>query len=149
MANIPHMWPLISRVFGLGAFKASTGPSGSNSYPLRSKGAVVTIPSARRTKHDMNGYIPTDSEEKIADSGAKHTQWGYGKGNGSQSTNEDLEVGHMTTKIHAGEHGAPTSTDGQDTRLGGWENDNGNSGIKGGHIVKTVDINQTHSDYSP
>ena len=35
VANVPHLWPLISRVFSLGAFKGNAGPSGSNQYSLK------------------------------------------------------------------------------------------------------------------
>lgn len=76
VANVPHLWPLISRVFNLGSFKHISGPDGSNKYPLRSHPHGVGIPSTRRSKYDIDGYVTTSSEERIATSSDKDAEWG-------------------------------------------------------------------------
>ena len=147
VANLPHLWPLISRIFGLGSFKASTGVSGSNQYPLRSHRSGAAIPSARRTKFESQGYITTNSEERIPVGGEKEMHWGYAKQMDSgDSSDGDLESGkgYMTTTVHAGEIHDDMSPPATGQALGGWPNEN-RSGPNRGHIVKTVDINQYES----
>ena len=151
VANCPHLWPLISRVFKLGSFQVSTN-KGSHQYPLRSRKSGVAIPSARRTRHEIDGYIPTGSEERIAANGDKDAKWGYSKKmEGSDSSNEDLEygAGYMTTHVRGGgeKHGA-VGVVVKDEELGGWESEYDNSTASTqGQIVKSVHINQTASDH--
>ena len=148
VANAPHLWPLISRIFKLGSFSSSTS-KGTNQYPLRSHRNGKVIPSARRTKHEIDGYIPTGSEERIATNGDKDSQWGYSKKEILDSSNEDLEYagGYMTTHVRAGGKESAMGVIIKDEELGGWEGDDREPiGNKEGQIVKTVHINQYASE---
>ncbi|KAL9629069.1 MAG: hypothetical protein Q9164_007033, partial [Protoblastenia rupestris] len=71
VANIPHCWPLLSRIFRLGSFKSTTqGPdsSSNNRFHLSSKKSNNTGNGRRR--FDEHGYIRSESEERIANAGA-------------------------------------------------------------------------------
>ncbi|KAI4271228.1 MAG: hypothetical protein LQ337_006161 [Flavoplaca oasis] len=76
VANIPHLWPLLSKIFALGAFSSlrrTAGTSSSNGnpnrmefYPMRNgnhQGGQVR-------PYDHHGYIRSESEERIAGAGA-------------------------------------------------------------------------------
>jgi len=74
VTNIPHCWPLLSRVFRLGSFKISHDPSSSmnNRYSFGA-GKHTTMSSALsrpRNRPDEHGYIRSESEERIANAGA-------------------------------------------------------------------------------
>ena len=109
------------------------------------------MPSARRNKYDVEGYIPTGSEERIATSGDKDAQWGYSKKlNVSESSDGDLEMGdgHMRTSVRGGGGEGNVRRSGlavEDKELGGWEDEKVDPNKKG-HIVKTVHIDQYASN---
>ncbi|KAG8533862.1 uncharacterized protein KY384_001603 [Bacidia gigantensis] len=147
VANVPHLWALISRVFRLGTFKDTSAQKGSNQYPLRSHRSNAHIVSARRTKFDVDGYIPTGSEERIATTGVKDPEWGYTKKMESDSSNEDLEYGsgYTTTHVKGGGKDGNTGVSVREQELGGWENDHPESN-RSGAIVKTVQMNQYTSN---
>jgi len=150
VANVPHLWPLISRLFNLGAFKQTRGANGSNQLPLGSHRSVAGIPSARRDKYNIDGYIHTGSEERIATSDDKDVQWGYSKKlDTSESSDGDLELGKgcMTTNVRAAGGGniGGVGRAGEDEELGGWEDDRADPN-KQGQIFKTVHINQYAGD---
>lgn len=153
VANVPHLWPLISRVFGLGAFKqVSSGPSGTNQYPLRSHRSGAGMASSRRDKFDIEGYVPTGSEERIATNGDKDGQWGYAKKLDTlESGDADIEMGnqYMSTDVRGGDKGdlGNAGLVIQHEELGGWENDRVNPEKKG-QIVETVHIDQRSSESS-
>ncbi|KAL9128496.1 MAG: hypothetical protein Q9217_002846, partial [Psora testacea] len=161
VANVPHLWPLISRVFNLGAFKQISGQNGSKQYPLRSHRSGVGITTVRRNNYDSDGYIPTSSQERIAVGGHKDGQWGYGKNIDTvESGDADLEMvkGYTTTRVQggpAGGNGGGGGDDGdgvgpvgiavEDNGASGWEDERADLGREG-QIVKTVHINQYASD---
>jgi hypothetical protein len=100
------------------------------------------IPSARRNKNDIDGYVPAGSEERVATSGDKVARWGYGEeANTSESSVGDLEMGnrYITNSVHGGGGGnvGRVSLGVEHTELGGWEDPS-----KKGQIVKTVHIDQ-------
>ncbi|KAL8710763.1 MAG: hypothetical protein Q9220_004781 [cf. Caloplaca sp. 1 TL-2023] len=77
VANVPHLWPLLSRIFALGAFNslrrttgASSGPDSANRF-----GKPSAQRSSRRMHHLDDGYIRTQSEERIATAGAGTGTW--------------------------------------------------------------------------
>lgn len=145
VANVPHLWPLISRVFGLGAFKqVSDGPNGSNQYPLRSQRNVPRMSSHRREKFDIDGYVETGSEERIATNGDKDGQWGYAKNSDTTQSSDDIELGngYMTTSVLGGSKG---NVNVEQKELGAWDA-NRDDPEKQGHIVKTVRIDQYASE---
>ena len=134
VVNVPHLWPLISRVFGLGAFKSSVGPD-SSKKGFHISSSNQGIASRRRTTHhgiDHDGYFRSESEERIA-VGGNNGGWG------SKSLGEgDVELAH--------------ANGGFDTNVVGGRRDN-NQPVWGmpvqgaglddkDRIVKTVHINQ-------
>jgi hypothetical protein len=147
VANVPHLWPLISRVFNLGSFKQINGPDGSNKYPLRSHRSGVGIPTTRRSKYDIDGYVTTSSEERIAPSSDKDAEWGYGKKLETPESSEgNLELGKMTTSIQRDGGNVKGNNGGRglmvkEEELGGRVDPS-----KKGQIVKTVHINQYAND---
>ena len=150
VANVPHLWPLISRIFGLSAFKRSSRPVGLNQYRLKSYRSSLGVPNGRRNKSDVEGYTPTGSEEGIAGSGDKDAQWGNTRiPEDSNSSSGEVEMGshHMTTSVHGGDsahaHGVDQAID--DEELGGRDNGRNDRGTNG-QIMKTVHIHQYASD---
>lgn len=83
VANLPHLWPLISRVFHVGTFKPSSG--GEAFYP---PGFVACAGAAasRGRDIDKHGYVRHESEGRIADG---RMQWQDRK---SFSSAEDMEL---------------------------------------------------------
>jgi hypothetical protein len=107
------------------------------------------IPSTRRNKNHIDGYVPTSSEERVATSGDKVIQWGYGEEpNTSEPSVGDLEMGnrYITSSARGGggENVGCVSLRVEHTELGGWEDDRANPSKKG-QIVKTVHIDQSIS----
>ena len=139
VSNIPHCWPVLSRVFRLGSFKStSQGPnSGSNQrYGLSSKSAVT---SSRR-RYDEHGYIRSESEERIANAGTgpgfvnTHASGNYIS---SDQKDQDIELGHMSqSQPYIG-----TAVTAGGKNNGAWDKDD-----HSGTIVKTVSMNQTYTD---
>ena len=89
VANIPHCWPLLSRVFRLGSFKSSSlDPNSQNRLKFPS-----VVQSRRRPNGlDTDGYLRSESEERIA-----------GKGAGSWTTqpqSHDMELGQVDGTPH-------------------------------------------------
>ena len=141
VANIPHCWPILSRIFNLGSFKSSThGPNSSTGNRYFTKASKSQNTTSRR-RHDEHGYIRSDSEERIANAGTgpgfSHTPAASTPGSGL-GHGRDIELGkidqmqpYIGTAVTAG-----TKSD------GGWGGDHS------GTIVKTVSMNQTYSDQS-
>ncbi|KAL8945868.1 MAG: hypothetical protein Q9222_007654, partial [Ikaeria aurantiellina] len=81
VANVPHLWPLLSRIFALGAFNSLRRTTGANSSgnpdSAHRFGKPSASRSARRAAHhlDGDGYIRTQSEERIATAGAGTGTW--------------------------------------------------------------------------
>ncbi|CAF9919716.1 hypothetical protein IMSHALPRED_004708 [Imshaugia aleurites] len=129
VANVPHLWPLISRVFRLGAFKSASGPDSSNRFHLGSGNQIISASRRRTTHHlDHDGYIRSESEERIAGNGG----WG------NKSVGEgDVELAHANggfdTNVVGGRRDDPPV----------WGMPIQGSGIDDkDRIVKTVHINQ-------
>jgi hypothetical protein len=59
VANVPHLWPLISRIFKLGSFAQN-----SNDLFSTDKRSQFTMQNIRKG----NNFNPAGSEERIADS---------------------------------------------------------------------------------
>lgn len=134
VANIPHLWPLISRVFGLGAFK-STNPDSSNRFKISSSNQGIS--SRRRTVHhalDHDGYIRSESEERIAGGGS-------GGWNTKSMGEGDVELAHANggfdTNVVGGIKPNPPVW-GMPVRGSGLDDKD--------RIVKTVHINQFTED---
>ncbi len=148
VANVPHLWPIISRVFGLGAFKqVNGGPNGSNQYPLHAQRHAGRMSSNRREKFDIDGYVPTGSDERIATNGDKDAQWGYAKDSATSQSSEDIELGQgYTTTVLGGRNGSVGNAGLVVERKGSadWDTEATDSEKKG-HIVKTVHIDQRAS----
>lgn len=125
VANIPHCWPLLSRVFRLGSFKSSSFDPSSQS---RLKFPSVVQSRRRPNGLDTDGYLRSESEERIA-----------GKGAGSwtiQSQSHNMELGEVDGTPHAttatgGEKEEEMWTSRRDDKLEG--------------IVRTVHIRQYSS----
>ena len=141
VANIPHCWPMLSRIFRLGNFQASGGHvnSGNKGYGDSFKSPVTT--SSRRRPFDEHGYIRTESEERIAnagiDPGFVNTPASDSHGQITQSN--DLELGTMPHQQAPPYTGTAVTAGGKSE--GAW----GTNGE--GTIVKTVSMNQTYSDH--
>lgn len=95
VANVPHLWPLISRIFHLGAFKQPSHGANSNQYALKTRGGVGPG-TVRRRNYDKDGYVRSESEERIA---TGDTQWGHSKTSGSEG---DLELGGYSVTVAGG-----------------------------------------------
>ncbi|KAI4189692.1 MAG: hypothetical protein L6R41_001301 [Letrouitia leprolyta] len=79
VSNVPHLWPLLSRLFSLSAFISArrTGGSGSNGTPGRGRSGMgggdrygsksLGAGGGMKTKryHPSSGYFRTESEERI------------------------------------------------------------------------------------
>ena len=153
VANAPHIWPLISHVFGLGTFKRSTGNIDSNSYPFKSHRSAVETQNSRTRKFDAEGYIPTGSEENLAQIGDKDVQWGYIKSTDSSQLSSgevDTNNSYLKDSVRAGsadsagiEHGIAQTVENPD--FGRWQGNSADPN-KHGRIVKTIHINQHASD---
>ena len=90
VANIPHLWPLLSRVFSLGAFKSCSGSP--DQYSLHDDDRRFESPIVR-LKYNSKGYRSSDSQEKITDGGHEGIAWEQGRRVASPRGNlEDLEV---------------------------------------------------------
>ena len=138
VANIPHCWPILSRVFRLGSFKSTTQANTSgNRYKLSSGSGVAS--SSNRRRYDQHGYIHSDSEEMIAGAG---TTPGTTPGSTQPPahgpvyvrTDSDMELG----RVRAQEPQIGTAvTDGTLDEK---------SYAKEGRILKTVSMSQTSAD---
>ncbi|KAL8663811.1 MAG: hypothetical protein Q9168_008030 [Polycauliona sp. 1 TL-2023] len=106
VANIPHLWPLLSKIFSLGAFNSLRRTGGGSSGNGNSSGkGFYTKPStnghkgSRARPYDQHGYIQSESEERIAGAGV-----GAGPGAGTtwplpdDNDGATLELGPMDTK---------------------------------------------------
>lgn len=71
VANIPHCWTVIRSVFSLAPFKSTDAGSNFKCFNLR--GASENW---RHTHHlDRDGYLRTESQERIVDAGADDGFW--------------------------------------------------------------------------
>ncbi|KAL8645779.1 MAG: hypothetical protein Q9226_007145 [Calogaya cf. arnoldii] len=78
VANLPHLWPLLSKIFALGAFNSrrrtaddssrDAKSSGKGFYP-KGSGTHKSGRGARPYDH-QHGYVQSESEERIASAGA-------------------------------------------------------------------------------
>ncbi|KAL8921506.1 MAG: hypothetical protein Q9208_005660 [Pyrenodesmia sp. 3 TL-2023] len=84
IANVPHLWPLLSRVFALGAFHSRriTGNSGSgvansdsNNNNRWNKASAQRSSRRLGRSETQDGYLRTESEERIVRGGAKQGTW--------------------------------------------------------------------------
>ena len=128
VANVPHLWPLISQIFRLGAFKQPTGAGASNQYPLK-PGSGMRASVVRRRNYDKDGYIRSDSEEHIAIGG---TQWRRSKKDASEG---DLEEGGYSVTVAAGGVEDAEESAWKDRRVDHKD-----------QILKTVQMKQSASD---
>lgn len=107
--------------------------------------------SHRRDKFDVDGYLPTGSEERIATHGDKDGQWGYAKTMDTTQSSDDVEMGngYMTTSVLGGEKGGVGNAGlvVEQKEVDGWETPNTNTD-QINKIVKTVHINQYANDTS-
>ncbi|KAL9595593.1 MAG: hypothetical protein Q9219_006357 [cf. Caloplaca sp. 3 TL-2023] len=69
VANVPHLWPLLSRIFSLGAFNSLRRTGNSSGNPADSSSRFNKV-SAQRRHHPSDGYMRSESEERIASAGA-------------------------------------------------------------------------------
>ncbi|KAI4257433.1 MAG: hypothetical protein L6R42_005668 [Xanthoria sp. 1 TBL-2021] len=133
VANVPHLWPLLSRIFALGAFNSLRRTTGNSSGNNNSSGKGFypkgsgNHKGSRARPYDQHGYILSESEERIASAGAgpgAETTWPL-----SDSKNgATLELGSMGSKPMG--YAA--------TAAGGDEKDNEHRN----GIMKTVQIQQ-------
>ena len=76
VANIPHLWPLLSKIFALGTFNSLRRTAGTSSGERNPSGNGF-LPKGRGNDqggltrpYDHHGYIRSKSEERIAGAGA-------------------------------------------------------------------------------
>lgn len=135
IANVPHCWPILSRVFKLGSFK-NTSANGVNSgdrYKLSSTSAMA---SSSRRRYDEHGYIRSESEERIANAGT---------GPGFTSAPAPTQgCGPLESDVELGDVNRHEPYIGTAITAGGKEQ-NPYSKDRG-VIVKTTSMNQTYSD---
>lgn len=143
VANVPHLWPLISRVFGLGAFKQVSGPDGFNQHPLCPQRNGPRTSNHQRENFDIDGYVGNGSEERIATNGDKDGEWENAKNSDTTQSSDDIELdnGCMTTSVLGSSKG---NVGVEHKMLSEWEADRPDP-EKQGHIVKTVHIDQSAS----
>ena len=71
VVNVPHLWPLINRLVGLGSFKSSSAVI--DDYSSRNcftHGEVRTITRSQSKDFDYAGYFRSKTEERLAKAGA-------------------------------------------------------------------------------
>lgn len=122
VTNIPHCWPLLATVFRLGSFKSTpNNPSSQDRFQLSSN------TTSRRRPHlaDEHGYIRSESEERIAITGAS---------TGNSLEMKDLEhgEGYVGAAVTAGNGDKRRASQGQGVT---WPTDEEG-------IVKTVQMHQ-------
>ncbi|KAL8691656.1 MAG: hypothetical protein Q9224_004124 [Gallowayella concinna] len=100
VANVPHLWPLLSRIFALGAFNSLRRTSGNSSGNGASSGkgfygkGSSTHRSNRPRPYDQHGYIRSESEERIANRGAGTGTWPLSE----SKTEATIEMGPLDNK---------------------------------------------------
>lgn len=67
VANVPHLWPLLSRLFSLSAFLSARRTAGSGSTPANDHSSRFhnKVVNAQRRHLPSSGYLRTESEERI------------------------------------------------------------------------------------
>lgn len=149
VANVPHLGPLFFRIFNIGSFKQTTAPHESNQSRIYSHTGGTGTASTRRTKHDIDGYILTGSDEKILGTNEKGTEWRYSKKlDLSEPKEENIELSdvYMTPMQGSGAVGVRNiDLENEDQRLGVLKGDPADL-EKRGHIVKTIQIDQYSSE---
>ena len=150
VANVPHCWPILSRVFRLGSFKSTSMGAQSTGNRYKFTSSSVTGNTSRR-RPDEHGYLRSDSEEQIAQAGKRPGFASKTNSTGpiattvpvSSNSSADMEMGN----IQHGEpykHGEPYI--GTAITAGTKEDPPHPSQLNHGHILKTVSMNQTYSD---
>ena len=132
VANVPHLWPLISRIFGLGSFKPTNNNGGygssENQYALASKRSGMSNPGRKsRRDFEKDGYVRSESVEEIA-------------GLGMEQGKEDVELGQVSVTVTGGKGEIIDEEEGQ----GEWHRGKRRTASQG-QIVKTVDVDQHYS----
>lgn len=141
VANVPHLWPLLSRVFSLGAFNSMRRTADSNYGPdssdNRDKKPRTQRSGRRLGRGGDGGYSGTESEEGIANAGARVAgTWPLHSSTVAAADDRTLEMGPLDNKgvgysvITAGGGGGPDGEKGEEPREG---------------IVRTVHIRQYSS----
>ena len=109
VANIPHCWPLLSRIFSLGSFK-SNGPSGYADTTSQSKSNPrFRLGSAPNTRMRSNAYgISQNREEGDADSIERIV--GKGANPAKRDGDEHVVTGGDMTDLELGDLSSTTPT---------------------------------------
>ena len=94
-------------MLSLGAFKFASGSP--DQHPLRNNDRRMGGTIAR-LKCDINGYKPSDSEEKITDVGDKGIAWEHGRRASSKGNHDDLELGTRYPSRDCGTDGQPNAS---------------------------------------
>ena len=146
---MPHLWPLISRILGLGSFKSATDPSNDNNgnrFTIRN-GKVVALSRSQTRDRDFKRYLRSESEERIVKT-AGAAIWA-GKGVGSPSSRDDVEMAYVDGgDHHKGAYAATVEAGCRrtcDEEEGVWGAPTPPLLLQGGGgegIVKTVHLNQ-------
>ncbi len=155
VANVPHLWPLLSRIFALGAFNSlrrttgnsnSGGPnnnSGSNTNNNNNnttasrwhKGSAQRSSRRLGRSETQDGYLRTESEERIVRAGAK--QGGtWPLPTPPAGDERTLEMGPVEGGKGLGYTATAAAGEGLDAE----------KGPNGGGIVRTVQIRQYSSE---
>lgn len=134
VANVPHLWPLLSRIFALGAFNSlrrttgnSSGNGGSSGKGFYGKG-ISSHRNNRPKPYDQHGYIRSESEERIANKGAGAGAWPLPESKDGPA----LEMGPLD---HKGMGYSATAAGGEHGLSNGKQEEQGG-------IVRTVQIRQ-------
>lgn len=125
VVNVPHLWPLISRILGLGSFRSNT--PGIDSKNRFNNNRLSAVTRTQTKDFDLSGYIRSESEERIAGAGAWTGKVGRG---------ENLEMGHVDATVEAGRR----KTQDEEEGVWGVRGHSGSIGSEG--IVKTVHMKQ-------
>jgi hypothetical protein len=138
VSNIPHFWPLLATIFGLGSFKSSrSADPGSRNYGMSGKNNT----RVSRIRPDEHGYIRSESEERIANAGAARG-WENGfyteQGMGGPAPEQDVELGKMgEAKGYMGASVVVGDVSGRGSKDAARESDGKEDGI-----MKTVQMHQ-------
>ncbi|KAL9046190.1 MAG: hypothetical protein Q9214_000910 [Letrouitia sp. 1 TL-2023] len=156
VANVPHLWPLLSRIFALGSFNASKRTGGASSGPGNTPGnsthgrfAVARNTMKRLHDPSNEGYIRSEldaeEEERVGIAGQGAGMERSGRAAAAEETG--LELGHLeqdrgsgvaVAGLSQGFTGTAVSAEGKE--LGsGWAEQNKDDKDR---IVKTVHIQQ-------
>ncbi|KAG8527575.1 uncharacterized protein KY384_007728 [Bacidia gigantensis] len=146
VANIPHCWPILSRVFRLGSFKATSQGGGASGDRYKFSSQTGMNSSRNRRQYDEHGYMRSESEERIANAGTTPGFLSSAPGDATPRAPsvhpEELEMGRMKAEeayMNQEPYIGTAITAGNQERSP-YEKE-------AGTIVKTVSMNQTVSDH--